>query len=505
MMTVKQQSFSKTLSALLTSVVSVPVEYDVDVNNLQLDSRQVKQGDVFIAIQGEVVNGMDYIDSAIKAGAVAILWEAKTNAIPFAWSKNNEQAKRIPLIAINDLKLKLGGLASLFYGNPSAMLDIVAVTGTNGKTSCVNFIAQSLGKEKKCGLIGTLGIGIYPGIVAGLYTTPDVVTMHKTLADFVDSHADYAAVEVSSHALAQGRVDEVRFDVAVFTNLTQDHLDYHGTMDDYLKEKIKLFQMPNLKTAIVNVNDRYGLDIIKSTVAKNIITYGIDAAINSPDIYATDIQCVNGYTEFVLNTKQGFVPIVSSLVGDFNISNLLAISAYLQLHGYSLDRIAENISTIESVAGRMQKINVTGFPLVIIDYAHTPDALKQVLDTLSKQFKDNLTCVFGCGGERDKDKRSKMGEVASTYADTIVLTNDNPRGESAEDIIKHINQGIGDKAKVIIELDRKKALELAIKATSPHGCVLVAGKGHEDYQIIGNTRFEFNDVKVVEEILSEKQ
>ncbi len=504
MMTVKQQSVVKTLSALLAHIVHLPVEYDIAVNNLQLDSRQVKQGDVFVAVAGEVVNGLDYIDSAIEAGAAAIIWEAKTTAVPFAWSANN-QMKRVPLIAIVDLKKKLGEMASLFYGKPSEFLNIVAVTGTNGKTSCVNFIAQVLGKKQNCGLVGTLGTGVYPDITAGSYTTPDVVTMHKTLADFVQLNARFAAVEVSSHALSQGRVDQVQFDVAIFTNLTQDHLDYHGTMDAYLKEKVKLFQMPYIKTAIINVNDHYGQDIIESTVAENIITYGIDASINNPDIYATDIQYSPNKTDFTLNTKQGSVFITSSLVADFNVSNLLAVSAYLELQGYSLDEIAERIATIKPVVGRMQKIMAPDFPLVIVDYAHTPDALKQVLQTLIKQFKDNLTCVFGCGGERDKDKRSKMGEVADNYASMIVLTNDNPRNESAEEIIMQINQGISNKAKVMVELDRKKALELAIKKTSAKGCVLVAGKGHENIQIIANKKFEFNDMNVVKEILSVKQ
>ncbi len=504
MMTVKQQSVVKTLSALLAHIVHLPAEYDVAVNNLQLDSRQVKQGDVFVAVEGEAVDGLDYVDSAIEAGAAAVLWEAKTTAVPFAWSANN-QMKRVPLIAVVDLKKKLGEIASLFYGKPSASLNIVAVTGTNGKTSCVNFIAQALAEEQSCGLVGTLGTGVYPDVVAGSHTTPDVVTMHKTLADFVEQDVKFAAIEVSSHALAQGRVDQVQFDVAIFTNLTQDHLDYHGTMDAYLKEKTKLFQTPNLKSAIINVNDHYGLDIIKSTVAKNIITYGIDAKVNSPDIYATDIQYFPDKTDFTLNTKQGSVFITSSLVADFNISNILAVSAYLELQGYSLDKIAERIATIEPVSGRMQKIMVSGSPLVIVDYAHTPDALKQVLQTLSKQFKGNLTCVFGCGGERDKGKRSKMGEVAGIYADTIVLTNDNPRNESAEEIIMQINQGISNKTKVMVELDRKKALELAIKKTSAKGCVLVAGKGHENIQIIANKKFEFNDMNVVKEILSVKQ
>ena len=511
MMTARQQSSSKTLGTLLANISGVSTEYplpdaDIKINHLVMDSRQVRPGDAFIAVSGESANGLDYINAAIEAGAVAVLWEAKDNVVPFALSESfiNKQSRHIPLVAITDLREKLGEIANLFYGQPSESLNIVAVTGTNGKTSCINFIAQALDKEQHCGLIGTLGTGIYPDINVGTHTTPDVITLHKTLAEFVKQDAVFTAIEVSSHALAQRRIDNVLIDTAIFTNLTQDHLDYHGTMDDYLKEKAKLFQLPSLKTAIVNVNDPYGLDIIKSAGTKNIVTYGVQQDRHSPDVYATAIQYFDNRIEFTLHTKQGAVAVVSGLAGEFNVSNLLAVSAYLELQGYTLEKIAEKISAIEPVAGRMQKIKTTNSPLVIVDYAHTPDALQQVLQTLSKQFKGQLTCVFGCGGERDKDKRSKMGEVASRYADHIVLTNDNPRSESAEKIIEQISQGINDKTKVNIVPDRKKAIETAIKHSSLAGCVVVAGKGHENYQIIGNKKIAFNDLEVVKEILSEK-
>jgi len=506
MMTVKQQSFSKTLASLLVNVISLPSEYDVEINNIELDSRQLQAGDVFIAVSGEEVNGLDYIDTAIEAGAVAVIWDApaRTTAIPCVWSQPKNKSQRIPLIAVSDLKSKLGEIASLFYGNPSALLNSVAVTGTNGKTSCINFIAQALGKKQKCGLIGTLGIGIYPEIIAGTHTTPDVVTVHKTLAKFVEQGAKFAAVEVSSHALAQGRVDNILFDVAIFTNLTQDHLDYHGTMDAYLEEKMKLFRIPGLETAIINVNNSYGLKIKESTTAKNVVTYGLEQSINNPDVFATDISHTENKVKFILNTSEGTAVINSSLVSDFNISNLLAVCVYLQLQGLSLQKIPERILNVEAVAGRMQRVTVQNKPVVIVDYAHTPDALSKVLQTLHKQFKDNLTCVFGCGGERDKDKRSKMGAVAEQYVDQMILTNDNPRNESENNIIEQIVQGVTTKGKVLVELDRKKAIEIAIKSTSATGCVLIAGKGHENYQLIGNDKIEFNDMSIVKEILSRK-
>ena len=499
-MTANLQSFSKHLSSLMAGIISLPDEYDVEFNDIVLDSRQVKQGDVFVAVTGDGTNGLDYIDTAISNGAVAVLWEARVDAIPYAWSTVN---KKVPLIAITNLKLILGQLANRAYNKPSEILNIVGVTGTNGKTSCVNYIAQALGADMPCGLIGTLGTGIYPNISAGSHTTPDVLTVHKTLAHFVDSNARFAAIEVSSHALAQGRIDDVEMAVAIFTNLSQDHLDYHGTMQAYLKEKAKLFQRSTLKTAIVNLYDPYGLDIVQAAQGKNIITYSLDEK-NKADVYASSIQYQPDCTKFVLNTKQGAVLISSSLVGDFNVSNLLAVCAYLYVLGFSLEEIAARIKKVSPVAGRMQKVIADGYPMIIVDYAHTPDALEHVLQTLSAHFKNNLTCVFGCGGERDTDKRSKMGEVADVYSDTIVLTNDNPRNESAENIIAQINKGITNKRKVITELDRKDAISKAIEMTNAKGCVLIAGKGHETYQIIGENKLEFNDVEVVNEILSEK-
>lgn len=501
MMTAKQQSFATNLNSLLDGILSLPAEYNVEFNNLVLDSRELKQGDLFIAVTGDGVNGTDYIDSAINKGAVAVLWEAQVDAIPYAWSTVN---KDVPLIAVTNLKQNLGQLANRVYNRPSESLNIVGVTGTNGKTSCVNFIAQALGPDMPCGLIGTLGTGIYPDISAGSHTTPDVLTVHKTLANFVEHNAKIAAIEVSSHALAQGRIDDVQMDVAIFTNLTQDHLDYHGTMQAYLQEKRKLFQLAGLKTAIINVNDPYGMDIVEAAQGKNIITYSFDEKDNAADVYASNIQYHPDSTEFILNTKQGSISISSPLIGDFNVSNLLAVCVYLQVQGFSLADIAKRIKNVMPVAGRMQKIIADGYPMIIVDYAHTPDALEHVLQTLSAQFKGKLTCVFGCGGERDKDKRSKMGKVADTYADTIVLTNDNPRNESGETIVAQINQGITHKNKVITELDRKAAISTAIKMTDVDGCVLIAGKGHETYQIIGANKFEFNDVEVVKEILSEK-
>lgn len=498
-MAAMQQSPDKTLAEVLANSQVLPSEYDVVINDLQTDSRKIQQGDLFIAIEGETVNGVDYIDAAIQSGAAAVLWDAPVDAISVAWSAGD---RKIPLVAVNNLKQKLPGLAMHFYHSPSALLDIVTVTGTNGKTSCVNYIAQALlAAKNNCGLIGTLGMGVYPDILPGTHTTPDVLTVHKTLASFVKQGAGFAAIEVSSHALAQDRMEGVQVDTAIFTNLTQDHLDYHGTMEAYFKEKVKLFQWPSLKTAIINLDDPYGLTIANETVAKNVISYSLDKNKRA-DIYASDIQSGSDTTRFTLNTSAGCVQIQSNLMGNFNISNLLAVCAFLRTKEYSLESVAQYVKNIFPVAGRMQRIKADGFPLIVIDYAHTPDALEQALQTLSSRFEGNLCCVFGCGGERDKDKRKKMGAVANQYASKIILTNDNPRGEDAEAIIRQIISGISQQEKIQVELDRKKAIIEAIKNTDKNGCVLVAGKGHETYQIIGNKKTDFSDAAVVNEFLS---
>ena len=497
MMAVKQQLFTGKLSSILQGIATVPEKYDVVINNLVSDSRQVAEGDLFIALGGNNTNASDFIDTAVEKGAAAVVWDAQVDAIPFAWSAIN---KNVPLVAVENLRQSLGKLANQFYNHPSEKLNLVGVTGTNGKTSCVNYIAQALEGEQKCGLIGTLGNGVYPQITAGTHTTPDVITVHKTLAEFLEQGAAFAAVEVSSHALAQGRVDGVHFNTAIFTNLTQDHLDYHGSMAAYLDEKVKLFNSPDLEMAIINLDDPAGQDIIRATTAKNIITYSL--LDKSADFYATDICYKANNTFFRLTSRTGTVNIKSSLAGDFNIRNLLAVSAYLSVQGFSFNKIAEKLETIKSVEGRMQKISVDGFPMVIVDYAHTPDALEHVLQTLSVQYETELSCVFGCGGERDQDKRKQMGAIADKYADYIVLTNDNPRTESPEAIIEQIASGISDKEKLVIETDRAKAIQKAISHTTETGCVLVAGKGHENYQIIGTNKTEFKDAAVIRKYLS---
>ncbi len=493
-----QQPQHKTLSAVLSNVMLLPDEYDVAIRDLAIDSRQIQPGDLFLAIQGERVNGADYIESAIDAGASAVLWDAPEDTISFAWSAAKN---KIPLIAVTNLKENLSELVTYFYNAASELLDIVAVTGTNGKTSCVNYIAQALGTEKKCGLIGTLGTGIYPNILSGTHTTPDVLSVHKTLANFVEHDVRYAAIEVSSHALAQGRVDGVNIDTAIFTNLTQDHLDYHATMQAYFNEKLKLFQRSSLKTAIINLDDPYGIAVVNAVRDKNIITYSLDVN-KKADVFASNIKYERDATDFILNVADGCIAIRSKLIGDFNVSNLLAVCAYLRSIKYSLEEIAQSVEKIQSVAGRMQKILADGFPVVIIDYAHTPDALEKALKTLVTKCGENLTCVFGCGGERDKAKRKKMGAVAERYAMNIVLTNDNPRGEDAAEIIRQIMSGIKDQKKVHIELDREKAINTAISKTDLHGSVLVAGKGHENYQIIGSKKIKFNDASVVKKFMS---
>jgi len=495
-----KQSVDKKLCNILQAVVRLPVEFNVTINDLTLDSRSVQPGNLFIAVNGEKYNAADYIDDAIQAGAAAIIWEAAIDdVIPFAWSTGD---KRIPVIAITSLKNKISKIAQSFYNNPSEKLDIVAVTGTNGKTSCVNFIAQALQGKITCGLIGTLGIGIYPDISVGMHTTPDIVSMHKALASFASHYAAVSAIEVSSHALAQNRIENIKINTAIFTNLTQDHLDYHGSMQSYFEEKAKLFQLPLLETSIINIDDPYGEEILKLTTASNVMTYSVNPENKQAAVFASNIQVQDNYTFFTINTENDSFEIKTTLTGNFNISNLLAVTCYLLTQNFSGKQLVTMLQSIKPVTGRMQRIEAEGFPLAVVDYAHTPDALEKSLSALAKMCVKELTCVFGCGGERDVDKRQLMGQIAEHYADRIFLTNDNPRGEAADEIISNILSGIQDKSRVVVELDREVAIKNAINSTHRDGCVLIAGKGHENYQLFEDKKTYFSDVDVVKNHMS---
>ena len=496
MMTSHVNNFSMSLAELLTGYVSDSGFEDIMINGLNLDSRKIGRGDMFIAIAGETVNGMTFINAAIENNAAAVVWDASTeaDAIQVNWRKTGS-GQDVPVIAIPDLKQNAGMLADRFYGKPSETISVCGITGTNGKTSCSHFIAQVMSSDAPCGLMGTLGSGIYPDLKETGYTTPDAISCHQWLADIRSHNAKYAVMEVSSHALIQGRVNGIRFENALFTNLSHEHLDFHGDMDSYSMAKAKLFHFPGLRNAIINIDDEAGRkisDTLPATV--HCVRYGMNNKFKA-DVSGSDLKLSQDGLSMYVRTPWGEGRLTSSLIGRFNASNLLAVLSVSLLQGIEFDVALERLKHIESVPGRMQRLGGDNMPLIVVDYAHTPDALEQALSSLREHTEGNLWCVFGCGGDRDKRKRSQMGSIAENRADYIVLTNDNPRSEDPASIIEDIRKGISDSAQLKVESDRHNAIHYVIQQAHAGDVILIAGKGHENYQLIGNTKYPFNDVE----------
>jgi UDP-N-acetylmuramoyl-L-alanyl-D-glutamate--2,6-diaminopimelate ligase len=398
------------------------------------------------------------------------------------------------------LRGKLGTLADRFYGSPSRQLIVVGVTGTNGKTTCTQLLAQALDSpRRRAAVIGTLGFG-YPGVLnASLHTTPDAVTLQRLFAEFRDAGAAYVSMEVSSHALDQGRVDGVAFDVAVFTNLTHDHLDYHGDMQAYGAAKAGLFETPDLKHAVVNAEDAFGRELIARLEGRvPVLSYGL----SSGAVRAEAITLTHEGMRVRAVTPRGRIEIESSLFGRFNGANLLAVLGTLIVLGFDLPDAAARLRHARPAPGRVERFgHRPGTPLVVVDYAHTPDALEHVLRALREHRPERLWCVFGCGGDRDRGKRPRMGRIAESLADVVILTDDNPRHEAPEAIIEEIRAGMQTTPRVM--RDRKTAIAMAIAEAGADDIVLVAGKGHEDYQQLGDTRIPYSDRQVVRELLGE--
>ncbi len=455
------------------------------------DSRQVHRGDAFIAYPGEHVDGRDFIQQAIAQGATAILWESTGYAWNADWNIVNWP--------VSNLREQVGSLASAFYGEPSQKLWVIGVTGTNGKTSCSHWLAQALQMlGRKTAVIGTLGNGFPNALSTTVNTTPDPILLHSLLAEYLAQGATDIAMEVSSHALVQHRVNGMKFDVAVLTNLSRDHLDFHGNMTNYIAAKRILFEWPDLQHAVLNIDDPFGAEMSQQLNKRDIdvVTYGFDQA----DVQGHDLSFnAHGLTMRV-TTPQGEARLSAQLVGRFNANNLLAVLAALLCSGIRLQDAVSAISKLVPVAGRMQQLGGGKLPLVVVDYAHTPDALEKVLSTLREQCSGRLICVFGCGGDRDKGKRPLMGETVSKLADYAIVTADNPRYENVNDIIADIVQDM--RGEYLIEPDRASAIRLAIRQARAGDIVLLAGKGHEDYQQVGAQKLPFSDLQLALEALS---
>lgn len=485
------------LSELLFGLVAITEENDRQAMGLTDNSLNVSRGIGFIALPGSVTDGRAFIADAIARGASFVLAEGDQEG-------SISHQNNVPIIEINKLRQKVSAIAATFYGNPAAEMTVLGVTGTNGKSSCVHFLAQALHKlGVQCGQIGTLGWGLPGAIQPSNLTTPSPITLQAQLADLKKSNITHLAMEMSSHALEQGRAAAIQCHVGIFTNLSHEHLDYHGSMAAYADAKMKLFQDYGIQYAVMNVDDPVGQEMIKK-LPEDVVCLSYSRQVSSDaDVLAHHWQSdLNGFRADI-KTPWGDVQLVSKLIGSFNVSNMLAVVTTLGALGYPMDRVTRVLGEVEAVPGRLQPVRgPKGCPLTLVDYAHTPDALAQVLSVLRQCCHGQLWCVFGCGGNRDAAKRSLMGKIASQWCDSIVVTNDNPRHEEPKVITDMIldgmtYDGVLTRDNVIVIHDRAKAIEYALSRASEKDLVLVAGKGHEDYQIIGSEKKSFSDLNFI--------
>ena len=476
-----------TLADLLQGIADAPA---VPVHGISSDSRRLDEGDVFLAVQGLTSHGLDFLAEAAESDVAAIVWDSTTGAAP--------RDIGIPTIAVPDLASRLGEIADRFYGEPSKALGIVGITGTNGKTTVAWMIAQAgelLGE--RCGYLGTLGYGV--GELQGTegMTTPAAIELHGRLAEFVERGASQAALEVSSHALAQGRVDGVRFDTAMFTNLTRDHLDYHKDMREYFDSKARLFLECNPKDRIVNLDSDYGAQLAERCGQEVItVSTNFDRVANGrPYVFVRSVVANERGSEVSFTSSWGDGQFGLQLPGDFNVANAVLVLALLLKNGIELDQACDVMSQLSAPPGRMQRVPAEG-PAAYIDYAHTPHALEVALRALRPHCRGKLWCVFGCGGDRDAGKRPQMGKAAEHFADRVVVTSDNPRSEDPQAIIKDVVAGFVRPERATIIEDRAAAIAWSLQQAADNDVVLIAGKGHEDYQEFGAEQRPFSDYAV---------
>lgn len=491
------------LSALLEGVARVGPAEDRDISGLALDSRSTRPGDLFMACVGTHGRGHDFIAQALRAGAAAVAYDSSA-----AVHAELSAAHKVPFIAVEGLGRQVGEIAGRFYGYPSRELCVVGITGTNGKTSCAHFLGQALAVDHPCAVIGTLGYGLYGRLAQGgfelrraaTHTTPDAVSLHGLLAELSALSARSAIMEVSSHALAQDRVAGIAFDLALFTNLSRDHLDYHGDLESYAGAKQRLFQSQGLRHAVINTDDPYGRHFLAELPAQvRGLSYGLSAMASRgggyPDLWASELELGSDGLKMKVYSPWGDGMLESPLLGPFNAQNLLAVLGALLLMDMPLSEALYRLGRLRTVSGRTELFRAgPGRPLAVVDYAHTPDALEQILSALRAHCgHGRLWCVLGCGGDRDQGKRPLMGEVAERLADRIIVTDDNPRHEDGSVIVKAILAGMRDPQSVRVERDRARAIALAVSEAGADDVVLVAGKGHEDYQQIGDRKYPFSD------------
>jgi UDP-N-acetylmuramoyl-L-alanyl-D-glutamate--2,6-diaminopimelate ligase len=470
----------------------------ITVSGLALDSRKVTPGSLFIALAGSQQHGLAHLPQAISNGAAAVLFD------PAELDRALPTAPSLPLLAITGLANKLGTIAAGFYGKPSSAMTVIGITGTNGKTSCSQFLSQLL---DDCGIIGTLGWGDFGNLQTTINTTPDALSLQAMLAALQTQGKTAVAMEVSSHGLAQGRVNGIQFTGAVFTNISRDHLDYHGSMEAYLQAKLQLLQAPGLAFAAINLDDAYCPQIL-AAIPSDVRIYGFSRSGNSlangETLSAKNLgyQADGSHLEFSWQGQQQTVTV--PLYGDFNTENVAAVLTVLLALGGEFSACVAKLAKLKPVSGRMECFGGNSLPLVFVDYAHTPDALDKVLSSSRQHCQGQLAVVFGCGGNRDNGKRPLMRQAAERWADRIFVTDDNPRFETSENIISDILSGSSNTAINIIP-NRKTAIETAIAQAAEFDCLVIAGKGHEDYQEINGIKTPFSDQQVVQQALAKRR
>ncbi|MBX9915517.1 MAG: UDP-N-acetylmuramoyl-L-alanyl-D-glutamate--2,6-diaminopimelate ligase [Pseudomonadaceae bacterium] len=463
------------------------------IRELTLDSRKVRPGDLFLAVPGTAQDGRLHIADAIARGAAAVAYEAEGAA--------EMRDSAADLIAMKGLSGQLSAIAGRFYGEPSRALRLVGVTGTNGKTSVSQLLAQALDLlGERCGIVGTLGSGFYGELIQGQHTTPDPIDVQAMLASLKQAGAKAVAMEVSSHGLDQGRVAALDFSVAVFTNLSRDHLDYHGTMAAYGAAKAALFARAGLRCRVLNIDDSFGRELAALPADSRLISYSLDDP--TAYLFCRSAEFDHDGVRADVVTPQGEGRLSSALLGRFNLSNLLAVVGALLALDYPLDEILGVIPQLQGPLGRMQRLGGGVQPLVVVDYAHTPDALDKVLEALRQHASGQLLCLFGCGGDRDRGKRALMAAVAEQRADRVLVTDDNPRSEAPEQIFADIRSGFSVSANVSLQHGRGVAIAQLIASAKLGDVVLLAGKGHEDYQEINGVRQPFSDLHEAAEALA---
>ncbi len=488
-----------TLKQLLSELAVSQYLPEIEVKGLALDSRQAEAGYVFIALEGQIEHGLAYAEAAISRGAIAVLCDAKFDQ--YCQQILSKLMSRAICIPVRDLADKLGDIARQYYAGPSSNMFIAGITGTDGKTSVSHFIAQALQQAKgTAAIIGTLGNGPIDKLEVSTHTTPDVISLHKMLAEFEQKSINAVAMEVSSHGLDQKRSAGVEFDVAVLTNLSRDHLDYHGNIESYKQAKKKLFTESGAKTLVLNIDDDFGSEIfLENKDNQSIWLYGFDknSAMQSDQyVYASDIISQSGGISFMLHSSQGVAEVSIKLIGEFNVYNVLACFCVLLENKINFNHAINYVQKLQTVPGRMQLLTNKNQPAVVIDFAHTPQALEHALQNVRKHTGGKIICVFGCGGNRDAGKRPLMAQAAEKYSDLVIVTNDNPRNESPEKIVDDIRQGINNELQLIVEMDRQKAIHQAIKMATENDLILIAGKGHEQYQIVGDKKIAFSDIDI---------